>query len=81
MEGTKYVEFHVDFLGAGSDERHDALRKELGAEGGMYSVRFDRAAEAPCENFHAPKVCRCRQHLYHIGQDESIYKAYAREGG
>ena len=78
--GTKYIEFHVDFLGAGSDERHDALRKELGEDGGARSVRFDQAADAPCEHFHALEVCRCRLPLYHIGQDESVYKAYAREG-
>ena len=78
--GTKYVEFHVDFLGAGSDERYDALRKELGEAGGEYSVRFRSAARAPCEHFHAPEVCRCGEALCHVGQDESVYKSYAREG-
>lgn len=80
MGGEEYVEFHVDFLGAGSDEKYDALREGLGSEGGSYSIRFDIAAAAPCEYFHAPDVCRCRQPLYHIGQDESVYKAYARQG-
>ena len=80
MGGKEYVEFHVDFLGAGSDERYDDLRKGLGEEGGMYSVRFDKAAAAPCKHFHAPEVCGCNLPLYHIGQDESVYKAYAREG-
>lgn len=77
--GNEYIEFHVDFLGAGSDERHDALRAGLGDEGGQYSIRFEQAAASPCEHFHAPEVCRCHQPLYHIGQDESVYKAYARE--
>ena len=78
--GTEYVEFHVGFLGAGSDERYDALRKELGEAGGEYSVRFRSAARAPCEHFHAPEVCRCGEALYHVGQDERVYKSYAREG-
>ena len=78
--GTEYVEFHVDFLGAGSDERYDALRKELGDAGGEYSVRFRSAARALCEQFHAPEVCRCGQALYAVGQDESVYKSHACEG-
>ncbi|CAM9311287.1 unnamed protein product, partial [Hapterophycus canaliculatus] len=68
VDGTEYIEFHVDFLGGGSDERYDALRREIGVAGGQYSVRFRRA------------VCKCDRALYHIGQDESVYKAYAREG-
>lgn len=30
MDGTEYVEFRVDFLGGGSDERYDAVRERLG---------------------------------------------------
>ena len=80
MDGKEFVEFHVDFLGGGDDVRHDALREGLGEEGGQYSVRFEKAAAAPCEHFHDPQVCKCHRKLYHIGQDESVYKAYAREG-
>ena len=78
--GKEYVEFHVDFLGAGCDKRHDALREELGADGGEYSIRFDKAAAAPCEHHHEPEVCRCYLPVYHVGQDESVYKCYARGG-
>ena len=78
--GKEYVEFHVDFLGGSSDQRHDELRNGFGLAGGNYSVRFGDAARAPCQYFHAPDVCRCDRALYHIGQDESVYKAYAREG-
>ncbi|CAN0586689.1 unnamed protein product, partial [Laminaria digitata] len=78
--GTEYVEFHVDLLGGKSNEKYDALREELGKEGGWCSVRFDLAAGAPCEYSHDPDVCRCHKPVYHTGQDESIYKAFAREG-
>ena len=78
--GKEYVEFHVDFLGGSSDQRHDELRNGLGLAGGNYSVRFGDAAWAPRQYFQAPDVCRCDRALYHIGQDESVYKAYAREG-
>ena len=80
MGGIHYVEYHVDFLRAGCDERHDALHNELGGEGGMYSARSGKAKAASCEYFHAPEVCRCGLPVYHIGQGESVCKAYAREG-
>lgn len=78
--GEECVEFHVDFLGGKSNEKHDDLRKEMGPEGGTLSVRFHEAAAAPCQFRHDPDVCKCNKILYHIGQDESIYRAYAREG-
>ena len=78
--GKKHIEFHVDFFYGGSDERYDALREGLGKESGIYSVCFGQAAKAPCEHFHAPEVCKCRLSVYHAGQDESVYKVYAREG-
>ena len=79
-EGAEYLEFHVDFLGSGSRDAYDTLREELGKEGGWYSVRFHEAAAASCEHFHDPGVCKCNRQILHVGQDESIYKAYAREG-
>lgn len=78
--GAEYIEFHVDFMGGKSNEKYDALREELGKDGGSCSVRFDFASHAPCEYSHAPEVCKCHKPVYHTGQDESIYKAFAREG-
>ena len=43
------MEFHVDFLGGKSNEKHDDLRKEMGPEGGTLRVRFHEAAAAPCQ--------------------------------
>ena len=71
-DGKKHIVFHVDFLGDGSDERYDALREGLGKEGGIYSVRFDQAAKAPCQHFHAPEVWKCHLSVYHEGQDENV---------
>ena len=69
--GKKHIEFHVDFLGGGSEE------------GRLYSVRFDQAAKAPCEHFYAPKMRKCHLSVYHAGQDEVCTKrmhARARNG-
>ena len=68
--GTEYVEFHVDFMGGKSNEKYDALREELGEEGGLRSVRFDSAAGTPCEYSHEPDVCKCHKPVYHTAQDE-----------
>ena len=54
--GKEYVEFHVGLLGGKSNETYDALREELGKEGGWYSVRFDQAARSPCEYSHESEV-------------------------
>ncbi|CAM9669057.1 unnamed protein product, partial [Sphacelaria rigidula] len=75
-KGDQCVEIHVDFLGDDSD-KHDALRRGLGEERGRYSVRFDKAAEAPCEFHHETTVCKCGKELRHAGQDESCYRCYA----
>ncbi|CAB1097544.1 unnamed protein product [Ectocarpus sp. CCAP 1310/34] len=81
IDGQDCIEFHVDLLrDDGSVDNFDKLRAALGPEGGDYSVRFDQAAAAQCEHFHPPNKCRCGKKVHHIGQDESAYKAYAREG-
>ena len=77
--GKEYVEFHVDLMGGKSNEKPDALREELGKEGGWYSIRFEETARAPYEYSHEPEVCKCHEPVYHTGQDEPIYKAFAPE--
>lgn len=79
--GKACIEFHVDLLkDDGCVETFDRLREALGPEGGHYSVRCCKAAAAPCEEHHPPDKCKCGKKIYHIGQDESVYKEYAREG-
>lgn len=73
------VEFPVDIMGGKPNQKYDALGEELGKEGGWYSVRFEQAARMPSEYSQKPEVCKCHQPVYYIGQDESIYKAFARE--
>ena len=53
--GTEYIEFHVDFMSGKSNEKYDALREELGKEGGWCSVRFYLAPGPPCEYSHEPE--------------------------
>lgn len=78
--GEVYIECHVDMLkGDGLNKGHDVLREALGPEGGQRSVRFAQAVSGPCEGFHAEGMCKCRLLIYCIWQDDSIYKAYARE--
>ena len=63
---TSGVEMHLDFL-AGDHDNHDAPRRELGDEGGHNSVRFDKAAEAPCAFRHDMEVCKYREEICHAG--------------
>ncbi|CAM9684764.1 unnamed protein product [Sphacelaria rigidula] len=81
IDGEACIEFHVDLLSDnGVIETFDALRDALGPNDGQYSVRFEAAAGACCKAHHSEEVCKCRRKVHYFGQDESIYKAYAREG-
>ncbi|CAM9359628.1 unnamed protein product [Sphacelaria rigidula] len=80
INGEACIEFHVDLLNDGGViETFDALGNALGPNGGQYSVRFEAAAGASCKAHHSEEVCKCRRKVYYM-QDESIYKAYGREG-
>ena len=84
-DGKEYMEFHVDWLSGDPNDKnpnktHDSLHVDLGEEGGSYSVRFYQAAAVPCRFSHEPDVCKCSKQLYHIGQDESIYRPYRKRG-
>ena len=80
QDGVEWLEFHVNFLGGDLNNKHNAFCAELGPEGGSYSVCFNGARQGPCAYSRAPEVCRCYMAMYRIGQDESVYKAYAHEG-
>ena len=47
--GKEYVESHVELMGGKSNEKYDAVREEMGKEGGWYRVRFEQAARTPFE--------------------------------
>jgi hypothetical protein len=77
------VELHVDVLGRGKTDDSDLFvtaRAAMGPDGGYRSVWFEEEAGAPCRVQHDPAVCKCALTAYHMGQDESIYKAYLSEG-
>eukprot|EP00733_Pompholyxophrys_punicea_P000302 Pompholyxophrys_punicea_v1_NODE_71_length_3757_cov_5.265460.p2 type:complete len:174 gc:universal NODE_71_length_3757_cov_5.265460:1454-1975(+) len=64
------VEFHVDKL---SDGLFHTVRENL-KFGGNVSVRM--ATSTSCDYNHPVAICKCNKPAYHMGQDESIYKAY-----
>ena len=61
-------------------DRFDEPRTKLGPEGGHYSVRFDAAAAVPCEANITPYKRKRGKMARDVGHDESVHKAYAREG-
>ena len=78
--GKMWLEFHVDILGGTSNEKHDALRERLGPEGGAYSMRYEDAASAPCEYWHAPDVCRCSKQSYQTREFSERTRARGKSG-
>ena len=76
-DGVPMVEVHVDQFA------DTAVRERLGPIGGRPSVRWTGAAGVrvqQCEHRHGEN-CKCHLPLIRIGQDESIYKAYALPKG
>jgi len=70
-KGNIMVELHVD-----SSEVFEDFRASH-PNGGHLSVRsFSNVTKCRCG--HDPEVCKCYLPLHHVGQDESIFKAYQR---
>lgn len=73
------VKIHVDFLG---EECHTQFRtSSLINKGYPGDYFFDDGDERwsmfKCLHRHDPSLCRCRSRLYHIGQDEAVFKQNA----
>lgn len=68
-------QIHVDRLG---DEVYDKVRSECGRLGGQLHQDFKlhaTKAKEECMYQHDPERCKCDRIIYHMGQDESIYKS------
>ena len=78
-----HVEIHVDQL---EDTRwRDRARASCRWDGKVAKdkliVNDKGEVSSVCEYAHDPAVCRCHMPIIHVGQDESIYKAYALPKG
>ena len=93
-DATGKVEVHVDQFADTCVRDTCNVCPDTGLRGGCTSVRWDGTvdksklimneqgiANTVCEYGHLEAVCRCHMPIYHIGQDESIYKAYALPKG
>ena len=47
-----------------------------GAQPAVHEFMGRQAAPAWCKHKHHPDVCKCRRPLWHLGQDEKIWKAF-----
>ena len=73
------VKIHVDFL---SEECHTEYRTtslcNKGYPGDYFFDEGDtRWSMFQCLHRHDPSVCKCTRRLYHIGQDEAVFKQNA----
>lgn len=79
LDENATVKVHVDYL---DEETHEVFRKEMMAKYGVpglyyYDVGSDDWNTFPCRHRHDRAVCKCHLPLYHVGQDEAIFKQFA----
>ena len=73
------VKIHLDYL---NEEVHEKYRAEMMTRTGRpgeyyYDLGAPEWNDLPCRRRHDPALCKCRLPLYHVGQDEAIFKQFA----
>ena len=82
-EDAEFVEIHVDQIQDTRfrDRATTSVRWDSAVEKQKFIINTAGEVCSTCEFGHAEHVCKCHKEVYHIGQDESIYKAYALPKG
>lgn len=73
------IKVHVDFL---DEEVHSSYRQKHVQKDGNPGDYYYSSGDPEWQSFkcyyrHRPEVCKCQRPLYHIGQDEAIFKQNA----
>ena len=73
------VKVHVDFM---EEESHTKYRTKMmntvGRPGAFYyNIGDEEWKNFKCKHRHDESVCKCHLPVYHVGQDEAIFKQYA----
>ena len=73
------IKVHVDFLDEESHARYRSkMMTTVGRPGDYYyDIGDDRWNDFKCKHRHDTSVCKCHLPVYHIGQDEAVFKQYA----
>jgi len=85
-----YIEFHVRWVEPPADAAPDSTEQDEtweaewqleGAEEAIWSYLNSVPPLPHCRHHHHPSVCKCHLPLWHLGQDEKIWKAYQMARG
>jgi hypothetical protein len=73
------VRIHVDYL---DEDKHLEYRTHMMTTYGrpgeyFYDIGSQEWSCFLCHHRHNPNVCRCNRPIYHIGQDEAVFKQFA----
>ena len=76
---NQLIKVHVDYLNESVHETFRSQLLETDNAPGEYFYPLDSALwnSFPCRHRHDPQVCKCKCPLYHLGQDEAIFKQYS----
>lgn len=78
-EADPLIKVHVDFLDEDFHARYRTkMMTTVGRPGNYYyDVGDDNWNNFKCKHRHDASVCKCHLPVYHIGQDEAVFKQYA----
>ena len=73
------VKIHVDYLDESYHEKYrlDMLKTFKRPGDYFYDLGDPMWTSFKCQHRHDPTVCLCQQPIYHVGQDEAIFKQNA----
>ena len=73
------VRIHVDYL---EEVAHTQYRQQMMSLYGrpgefFYDIGSPEWLDFPCHHRHDATVCKCQMPIYHVGQDEAVFKQFA----
>ena len=73
------IRIHVDFMEEEAYTRYRSMMMDTEQRPGQYyyDIGDDRWNNFICRHRHEASICKCRLPVYHIGQDEAVFKQYA----
>ena len=78
-DSDQIIRIHVDYLDEAKHEEYRTYMMSTFSRPGeyFYDVGNPEWSNFQCHHRHVQSVCKCHLPIYHIGQDEAVFKQYA----
>lgn len=73
------VKIHIDYLNEAKHEEYRSYMMSTFGRPGDYffDIGSPNWLDFACNHRHEDSVCKCKMPIYHIGQDEAVFKQFA----